>query len=248
MNALIIILAVIVIVLIYTIYYIMTAPVTVANNVYLKENATAIDSKKISQPYSVNYTVGVWIYVDSFTNNIGNFITYGSPGGSTTNSNIFSLRFDNSSPTLYADIAGISTGATSGSTTSTSTSTSTSGSTKNTISITSNFPMQTWTYVAVSVSTYYADVYLNGKLVVSKKLQYPSTASSDTTNAPTFYFSQNKPDIHITGLSRWAKALDPQTVWSYYTKGNGNPSGNGTKYGAAFVLTKDTNNYSWTLF
>lgn len=236
MNALIIVLAVIVIILIYTIYYIMTAPVTVATNLYLKENATPIDSKKISDPYSLNYTIGVWIYVDSFTNNIGNFITYGSPGSSSaTNANIFSLRFDNSSPTLYADIAGILTG-------------TATGTPKNTISITTNFPMQTWTYVAVSVSTYYADVYLNGKLVVSKKLQYPSTASSDTTNAPTFYFSQNRPDIHITGLSRWGKTLDPQSVWAYYTKGNGNPSGTGTKYGAAFVLTKDTNNYSWTLF
>lgn len=245
MNALIIVLAVIIVILAYGIYYVMTTPVTVANNVYLKDAPTPIDSKKISQPYSVNYTVGVWIYVDTFTNDIGDFIMYGSQSGSAENKKIFALGFDRSAPTLSAKIAGtrVSPAA------SASSSASSTSENVNAVTITANFPIQTWTYVVVSVSGYYADIYVNGKLVVSKKLQYaPSVASSDTTNSPTFYFSSGKPDIHITGLSRWSKALDPQTVWSYYTKGNGNPNGDGTKYGAAFVLTKDTNNYSWTLF
>ena len=175
--------------------------------------------------------------MNSFTTVGKPFITYGNSannGSSQSNPWLFDLRLDNITPTLYADIA-VGTQAA-----------NMSGS----IVISNNFPIQTWVYV-VAVSSNYVDVYMNGKLVMSKKLNIPSMSNA-ATDEPTFTFQ--KSDIYLSNLYRWDYPLDPQTVWNYYTKGNSSAQGGpnlktrSLKMHMNINLQRNSRNYTYNVF
>jgi hypothetical protein len=131
------------------------------------------------------------------------------------------------------------------------------------IPITTNMPIQTWTYVVVAVSSNagnYADCYINGKLLVSQQLKYVSynfgtTISNDNKIVNTFVFPPKSTassirDVYLTKISWIGNAIDPQTAWQYYNQGNGNPSGPGTmsSYHLQVEFTKDSTVYEWNIF
>ena len=67
MNPLIIILSVIIVIIIFLIirsYFFSTK--TLATNINLKDNPVDISSGEITNPASVLYSFGTWIYVNSF--------------------------------------------------------------------------------------------------------------------------------------------------------------------------------------
>ena len=77
METIIIVLAIIVILLSYYIYTIFTAVPSVGNNIDLTKPPIIVKSSTISDPYSANYTVGVWVYIFNFpssNNQIGRFL------------------------------------------------------------------------------------------------------------------------------------------------------------------------------
>jgi hypothetical protein len=123
------------------------------------------------------------------------------------------------------------------------------------IAITHNMPIQTWTYVVVSVSTNagpYADCYINGKLVVSQQLDSqpvnPGSTNGNSAFKNTFAFGTG--DIYLNNIGWIPNPIDPQTAWYYYNQGNGNPSGTGTmsSYHLEIDFSKDSNKYTWKLF
>lgn len=237
MSYLVIILGIIVVILIYYIYAISISAPIVATNLYLKNNPTAIEAAKITNPTTTTYTVGVWVYINNFSNNIGTFLLFGNKTNSlTTAGPLFALRMESTAPIMKVNIAGSNAGQ------------PPTMASMNTMTLTNNFPLQSWTYVTVSVSNYYADLYLNGKLVVSSKLTYPSAASSGN-DAPSFSFGSNSPDMYITGLARWPQPLDPQSIWTYYSQGNGNTTGMfGSTYSMDISLKRDNNTYNYPIF
>ena len=100
------------------------------------------------------------------------------------------------------------------------------------IKITSNFPIQKWVYIAVSVDSQTTDCYLDGKLVASRQIPIlPVIPSSYAINFGSF-------DAYVTGFKYSDKPLNPQQVWSNYMAGNGYSGG---KYGVNLALTKDSN-------
>jgi len=100
------------------------------------------------------------------------------------------------------------------------------------IQITSNFPIQKWVYIAVSVDSQTTDCYLDGKLVASRQITtIPVIPSSYVINFGNF-------DAYLTGFKYSDKPLNPQQVWSNYMAGNGYSGG---KYGVNLALTKDSN-------
>ena len=152
----------------------------------------------------------------------------------TSGNELFNLFLDKSSPKLSVRLA---------------TGSGQKGS--QTILITNNFPLQTWVYVVVSVSSTFTDSYINGKLVTSTKLTNPPYVPSWSNNAsPTFVTPSNKPAIYLTGLSRWDNPVDPQTVWTAYSKGNGNSTKGslGATYHLDMTLSKDDNKYKLAFF
>lgn len=238
MSYLIIILVIVVVLLIYYVYVLTTSAPIVASNLNLKNNPAALPSTAVSKPTTSTYTVGLWIYINNFSSNIRTFLQFGNSANSvgTSGGPLFALRMESTAPIMYVDIAGKNAGA------------DPNTDSMNTIKMTNNFPLQTWTYVTVSVSNYYADIYIDGKLVISSKLTYPS-ASSSGSDDPFFSFGANSPDMYITGLARWPNPLDPQSVWSYYSKGNGNPTGMfGSTYHMDISLKRDSTSYNYPIF
>lgn len=239
MNILIITLVVVILLILLYIYISFSKQPTVVKNLYLNgPDITPVPSKDIKTPYSALYSVGVWVYVNSFTRTGTPFVTYGNSannGSSDSNPWLFDLRLDDRTPTLYTDIA-VGTQA---------------ANSSESIVISNNFPIQTWVYVVVAVSSNYVDIYMNGKLVTSKKLTVPSMSNA-ATDKPTFTF--RKADIYLSNLYRWDYPLDPQTVWTYYTKGNsaskGGPNSKTrtTKMHMNINLQKDSRNYTYSVF
>jgi len=245
MNIVIIILGIVVVLLSYYIYRLLTAPPSYINNTYLgQDSIPTIKPSTITDPYSSSYTVGFWVFVNTFSQDIskasnnGYFLTYGNDlsGKGSLTSNVCAFSMDATTPTMHTHVL--------------------YGPKDDLkiqkITISDNFPIQTWTYVLVTVNNYYADCYVNGKLVVSSQLNGPSaTIPQDDKNPPTLtLFGNTKVDVYITGLF-WVKTpVDPQTAWNYYNQGNGNATGSGVSstYHLEVELTKDATVYEWKIF
>jgi hypothetical protein len=246
MDTWIIILAVVIIVIIFfLIKYYVFSTTTLATNIHLKNAPADISSNAITNPSSVLYTFGSWVYVNNFSNAILYSYVIGGSGGYNPASNIqYSLILGgatlgsttvgkSNSPYLTAIISGKS------------------GSTQaiNTVTITHNFPIQKWVYVTVSVDTMYADCYLDGKLVISSPLtnqitNSPSQPPSITfTPPPNSGFTVN-PDIYLTKLNRWDHPLDPQSVWNEYYAGNGLSQGGNLTVGLSVNSDNSSKNYT----
>jgi len=243
MNWLIIILAIVLVVILWYVYTIMNSTPSVASNIDLSTTTLSIKGSQIKGSTSPTYAIGAWIYVKNLPGTSMDIFQYVIDGGYTgivgTSSpkGLFALNLGASTPTLVANVA---TG---------------SGSNKmnKSITITQNLPIQTWVYVVVSVSSTYIDAYMNGKLVVSTPITggpfVPSTYPSNTDAGPTFVSGSGCPVI-ITGLSRWNTPLDPQTVWSYYSQGNGNAMQKmlGSEYHLDVVFQKDSTAHELSIF
>jgi hypothetical protein len=256
MNYLIIILAIIVIFLIYYIYTKLTAVQTIGNNIDLTQPPVEIKSSTISNPYSSNYSIGVWIYIDNYSQNsqIGRFLMYGNTTNSGENS-LFSLRMDDYKPILYCDVLVNS---------------ATSIYSKQTVQLNTeseSFPVQKWVYVVVSVSYAFIECYMNGRFVSATKVNeqglYVSTApaGADKNSGPTFKFGakgtsmdngiirKNGCPIVLTGLSRWDTPLSSGDIYNNYSKGNGNKASIfGPPYHMDLNLKQDKNNYTFPVF
>jgi hypothetical protein len=87
------------------------------------------------------------------------------------------------------------------------------------IEITTDFPLQKWVYIVVNVvNGKIVEVYLNGKLVLTKQvtLTIPGTKSDLT-------YGQTSSGIegYITKVKRDPVALTPDEAWKTYLEGNG---------------------------
>jgi hypothetical protein len=105
----------------------------------------------------------------------------------------------------------------------------------NPLTVTTNFALQRWEHVIVSVANSLLDVYLDGKLI--KSIQLDGIPSIN----PNAQISFGDGDIYIAGFNRPALAMDPQTAWNTYLSGNGNNvSSMFSNYGLNVHLTKDS--------
>jgi len=253
MNVLLIILAIIIILLGYYIYTIVSATPALAKNVDLSEPAVAVANTAIKNPYSANYTIGVWIYISNYSQNaqIDRFLMYGDANYKGSSS-LFSLRMDKSAPILYCDVL------------------VTDGSKvprMQTIPITSTtnpFPIQKWTYVAVSISNPYIESYINGRFIRADQIigsAFVANAPSDPASTATFSFGakgtkmddgsvrQTGCPVILTGLARWDSPLSAGDIYDNYNKGNGMSSGAfGPSYHVDVNVKQDSTNYVLPIF
>jgi len=206
MSPLIIVLGIIIIVILYYIiqyYYFSTQ--SLVTTIKLKEatGAQDISSNSIKNPTSILYSFGTWVYVNNFSK--CSLLRYKD----ATNT-YFELKLDGNTPTLTAVVKGKNT----------------SGALiTNNVIISTNFPIQKWVHVLVSVDTAFIDCYLDGKLVISNPLTPNNQLAKgpDSTPGITFIQSQgtNPPDVYLAKVTRWENPLDPQAVWCEYSQGNG---------------------------
>jgi hypothetical protein len=217
-------LGILVLVLIYVLYVMYSSnKYIVLKQISLNDTQPPIMKSAITNPASTNFAFGFWIYVNSWSNNSGKTIMYLTNNSSvvsaidppTTLGNnkipFFSIGLAKDKLDLYCT---------------TSKQDDTLGNIKKT-KITSNFPIQKWTYVVVSVDGEILDCYLDGKLVVSKQIENYTDFISKLKDCNIYLGdcnSSNKNDFYITKFNRWDRSLDPKTVWNDYLNGNGTSS------------------------
>lgn len=226
MNYYIIFLVVIVIILMYYLYinYIATSniltPVVNLNNKSIEINYNDLTNKD-----STRYSYGLWIYVNSWTSTDSKVLMIrGNP-----NNPDFSLKLDQTSPVLRCTIKP-------------------NDANQNiqsaNIVITDNFPIQKWTYVIVSVDNQIVDFYLDGKLVLSRKINFMPIVS---TNNIVLGDDNKKNDIFLANVIRTPNPTDPQTAWNTYLNGNGQPNNSNVNLKLS-VLQNNVEQKKFTLF
>jgi hypothetical protein len=168
-----------------------------------------------NQPNSTRSTVGVWIYVTTWSTSKEKEI-FCLPGK-------YRVYLDSNSPILYVDIY-----------------TTVASATKK-IAVTYNFPIQKWTYVTINLDNSFIDCYLDGKLIKSVQLESPQATNTD----PNIYLGGGKTpvlnDIILNNLKRWTIPQTPQNIYDEYLRGNGNYffSNSFSSYGLNINLLKD---------
>jgi hypothetical protein len=259
MNYFIIILGIIVVFLIYYVYTIVTAIPTIIKSVDLTQAVANIPSSAITNPYSTNYTIGVWVYVSQFTPQIGRFLMYGDATNNGPNS-LFSLRMDTNGNNLYADVLVNKIGG---------------GTTVMPVLLNltqDSFPIQKWVYVVVSVSYNYIEGYLNGKFMTAVNISNNTSfgvngvhqvqAPKDPNAGATFYFGglgstmddgitvrTNGCPVMLTQLSRWETPLTAGDIYNNYLKGNGQKTSIwGPSYHMNINVTQDNSSYVLPIF
>lgn len=212
MNLLVVFLIVVVIVLLYVLFTYFSNS---ANKLITSSNL--LTENKIlpitSNPSSTRYAYGIWVYVKSWNVGVKNIFEY--PGK-------IKMYLESSTPTLSIDLG------------------TTTNSPKK-ITVTQNFPLQKWTYVTVSVDNSYIDLYIDGKLIKSIKIE---EIQSDALETSVYLGGKiyTPCDIQVSTFLRWVNALTPQDVWNQFLKGNGTNSwmtSTFSKYGLDLNLKKD---------
>jgi len=258
-----ILLAVITILFIYILYQYLTTTTTTVSIANLNNSIPPIKSNTIAGANNMTYSYATWVYVNSWnSNNLSNTphgIIYAPTGGSSASnapllldgavqptydnngnntSYDFGLFLDSTSPTLYCALGG------------TTMKSNTTENPSNLITITNNFPLQTWVYVVISVNANVVDCYLNGKLVISQLTQQQGSIVSPTFS--NIYLGNGSGpgwDAQLSNFKRYTTALTPQIVWSNYLSQAPNNLFSLSSYGLQIDLTQNgtvTNTY--TLF
>ena len=153
-------------------------------------------------PASVNYTYSAWVYVNVFPNDSTSteIVLISRKKGNDAQ---FKIYLNPTSPTLYVKALLSTT------------------PTYVTQTLTTNFPLQKWTYVVVSVTSSVMDSYLDGKLVSSKA--FTTTPVSPSIDTSLVIGDRSKPaDITLSNVSRLSRASSPDEIWNRYISGNGN--------------------------
>ena len=158
---------------------------------------------KLDNPTTSRYAIGGWIYINSW--NSDDYKILLTKTAFIGNGNVFSqidtnldfcLYFDESQPTLLFQL----------------------GTIQNSIpikpvTIMKDFPLQKWTHVIISVDMQIIDAYINGKLMVSHKLE---SLPKNTDCGIMFGYIFTPIDIKINKFERWSRSLDAETVWNSY--------------------------------
>jgi len=185
-----------------------------------------------------NFAFSVWIYVNAWDNTpikplvsrVVNGATDPTLTASPASKNYsYSLYLDRNAPNLYFDVKQ-----------STSTAAAATSITPP-ILVTSNFPIQTWCCVTISLDSNYVDCYINGKLVKSVLLNSPVDSASIGNNKTLLVGSSTKSDIFLSNLYYSTSPISPAEAWKQYTKGSNKLANNNilASYGLGLSFFKN---------
>ena len=208
MNYTFIILGIIVAVLIYVLYLYFSDDSTKLFE-YEDLSKSAVDVKEKDLGTKKSYAYGFWIYVNNYSGTEKTLLQRGADGSPS-----LKVYLPGSTPTLMVNIPAKDTSAT-----------------NKEIAVTNNFPIQKWVHVAVSKEGKIVDVYIDGKLVKSHMLANTGVETAGALTSGQF-------EAFMARLKVWKHALNPQTVYDEYMKGNGQ-TGMITGYGVDVSLLRD---------
>jgi hypothetical protein len=228
MSPAMMIMGVIVIILLYMYFFYKTGETKLGDKINLSSITppTAIPVSDFPDPTARVYSYETWVYISKY-DGIGKNLFYRNSASSGTKYNI-AVSVEGAVPTLKVYYLS-----------------STSAATSTAITVTDNFPIQSWAQVIVSVDSNYIDIYVNGKL--TKSLKVTDIATPSSTEPITFVqWPEGTLGCTLANFVRRTNAIDPATAWSYYNSGAG--STNVSKYlgalGMDLSLKKDNVEYS----
>ena len=196
MDTSLIILGIALIIILYIVFFYMTAKDSLADRLDLAQTQTPILATSLTKPESAKYSYELWMYVygtkENATASGGNYIFYRN-GTDATKKNI-GLKLTSTNPSLTLEY--------------------TKTNSTQSIQITDNLPLQSWVHVIISVDNTYIDIYMNGKLVKSIKDAIDTPSDS---NPVIFEVSKT----YLAKFNRTVAPIDPQTAWNNYLSGNG---------------------------
>ena len=230
MSPVAIILGIVIILLIYVLYkYFSKSSSSLGALMDLSTTSSTvplITKDKVVNSTSARFSYGIWVYINTWDTTRTKNIFYRQNSTSTSNYDI-RLYLDKTSPTLYCGFYTQQT------TTSASGAITSSPATE-TVAITSNFPIQKWVYIIVSVDSKLVDTYIDGKLITSQELiALPYVSDTD------IFVGNFK--AYAAQFQRWTSPMDPQTAWTNYMSGNGGSGLNKmfSSYGIDVTFKKD---------
>ena len=251
MNYTVIVLGILLLISIYFLYlYLNVAPSSLVTSVSLLTNPPPITN--LNNPTSPRYAYGLWIYVNSWgstssTEKIifsryNNLKLYLEPNKLNLNVDVFMNNgyWLSSSQNLNAPVL-----------------------------ITDNFPLQKWCYVIISMDNSFLDCYLDGKLILSQKLNFISSGAKSSNISPmpppdltpnvgnggavilggTYEPSINNTtytnfDAVVNNFKQWSNPLNPQMAWQSYMSGNGSSPFSMSSFNAKVNILKDNAAFS----
>jgi hypothetical protein len=179
-----------------------------ADNVYglIDLNSPPIEiitASSLTNPASNRYAFAGWLYINSWNMNDYKYLitktpfttTAGNKFSDITNTADFCLLLDKSQPNLIFEVTSLQASIPIAP-----------------ISIISGVSLQTWTHIVISVDSQIVDAYVNGKLVLSHKLE----AMPQTTNSGIIFGNGLPMDIKLSGFERWGTSIGPETAWKAF--------------------------------
>lgn len=226
MNYTLIILGILLVVVIYILYKVISEKgKSVVNKLTSTESNGAMGLNNLSKPNSSRYYLSWWLYIDQL---------------SASGTNIFTIQHTNDADTVIKRVT-VDVDANSKMTYKLKES---SGNTPTDLTLMENFPLQKWVYCVLSVDNDLVDSYIDGKMIRSQKMgfkvQHPSGESGDEIKfAKHDSGAGNK--FYLAKMERVPQPMDPSNAWSKYMEGNGGNyfSRLFSNYGASFTITKD---------
>ena len=241
MNLLTIAVFVLIIVLVYVVYKLMTKTTMAVSGFSDASNTVVLPCKKFGTSTNSNYGYSTWLYIDSwasggqFTINKNLLTRY-----SAANLPLFQLYLDNAQNNLNLVING------------------TTPATNNPACTIPNVQLQKWINITISVYGNTVDMYLDGKLVRTCIMKYPpsalnvgdslyigggyNVAANGTLSSPANP-TGNVGNLqgYISNVVYKANYFTPEEAWNIYSAGYG---GSGmfdflTKYKLNFSITND---------
>lgn len=243
MNILYIIIGIVSIILIYIIYiYFYSTVNTLATIIDCSIKSTNIDGAKLANPSSSSFSYGLWIYIRDWSSSTSSNLTniFYRAGNITTGTakNTLHVFLEKNSPKMCVQFSNCAAGINYTKITSEIATVGTVTGTDAAITVSNSIPLQKWIYLVVSVDGgSYVDIYLDGKMVKTAVLKYPVSgqgSSATSTAIPGVVIGPF--NGYVSTFNNWGYSIDPQTVWSYYMKGNGNNLG--TSYGIDMGILK----------
>lgn len=164
-----------------------------------------------------NYSFSVWTYIDDWGVNYGNSKNILAVAPGTKSPCFFALYFSKTTNDLNIYIEPNNPNAV-------GSNENVYNSLSSTCSVT-NFPLQTWVNISVSVYNRAIDVYIDGKLIKTCSM---ATVASPISNASTIFIGGTKtPDKNqVPGFSGFIASVvyspdvfSPKEVWDIYSRG-----------------------------
>jgi hypothetical protein len=213
MNYTLVIMGIILVVIVYILYKVIDEKGrSIAGKMDLTSKQNGVPLKNTGKADSTRYYIGAWLYVNSLN---GTKTIY-SIGPSDTP--FLKVEITDTAQLQYSIKNGDATTAYA------------------TRIIMNNFPLQKWVYVVISVDNNVVDLYIDGKLISSHKIDPTPTQISEGSD-----INFGIVNAFLAKMEREPKPMDPSYAWSKYMEGNGGNyfSRMLSNYGGTLTLTKN---------